>query len=1776
MMKKCNYFRIVASVLFMLLGTINTWADVEENLSLSMFRHWDGVGANAKVTGDVTGAVAQFNTGLGKGAVMYGESNGSVSCYNYVDISAYQKMVVNVNSLSGLRFLFNMKEDGTYIEKDLSFWGEGKAMQEIDIEELCNYYNLSYCHLNAIKVHWQSSGNVASIKLVGNRLGNQSDNLFDKCSKSFRIPNNKQKEFNFTIYRAYDTDGGYNWSLMACSKGRLSADNINYFFMDMAPSVERYNVGKDKETIKRDKSIYKMRYDDKGKPNGYAPFTKGDISTKDQNGNQILTDWGHFLEQLQYGATASVKVANYDGIIRVHCVINGSHNGSYKYVYHYEYEKEKDSEGNVNEDDAYVYFTVDHTMLANFTEHDEVGLGTIGYGVHYSEPGSNNTHYPGLDNIDHSSCSKTPAFDKTCYVTMATVDGFFLSRGTKWGIGDDVVYTPVAGPGWSFDGWSSGVADNPRTVTVKVGTGNENSYGAKFKKDNSKAAVVSDIATNRVCFFDFEDFVKTANNPSPKTLLKSSEAPTSSIKYDDNNKDNSIYYANNYYYMYSKNGIEGKIQHDPQFGYYYQNMATNIDEYTESKSENYLRITLSDQDKDRLTKAYRYGGDYWKPKPSSEVGATVGFWVNARWANKYELPLERGSMFAIFSDEKFLKAQYETSDLSENDKPRYMFDIACNGWTYAYLPCTPGGDVHYTNKFFYGETANVLETGQTPQVSLFGENNYAHAQDQRHHKFYDDDRWHYVTYVVEDDYKKITMYLDGEVTGTLDTRSLGSEFNYYDENGEYASRIWHLRNIVLGGFTPHGLFFGKQFYSDAALAYDDVSLYSEALSQEKIKAIIDAKMVTPSEWHFANALKTENGQIKITPDADAWTQNGDIFASKSALSSATLMSSQNVVYGTEGLKFSGAAGKILIDRENGLIGLKKGATITIPNIPQNHSIYFVVRPNASGNSVAADDIRPTSNTSFNAGGLGLYGKSGEDDCRAILRKCTGATGEYIFEVYGSGSTHYNSSDPLWISDIIISPYQLIYNTSSNAEPIVTYYARKVGEVEKFGVTPETNTTHTLDGMMTALSNRGVYVNFYNLGTSLTEIEPIGGKSVHVVKSAYREGSASGPYVRFRSSAPHVAYVDNKGVVNLTGLAGHATISAELIFNNLHDGYISTACEIRIVKNEKTNTVVKEDGVSESAYGVGKKFAVRAFDQQSDAITMTMGGWNYTESYKGSEGDNMVNGMNTDSWSKGFGHLYDDDVESIDGFVTASQGGQNAKSESYLKPISEKEYDDGTFGASVVNTNGVVHNETPWQLPCRGSYLKFEPNKAGVLSVYVLQNGNLHKDPSSLNYSNHVKWRPVYVTDETGAIVTDIKVATNSKISVNDNFFREGRRRAQFIEGEEGTYNQKLKDDLIAMRDGDAEQRRRFKVLVDSWENVGWKQKVIETGDGGYMVMSKGIVRYTFNVYPGKTYYIFSNHTKLGYSGFNFEENKLLNSDSYETDPIRYADPNSDNTASKVNTRIEFRDVTEGTGGYHQPTFPTAQDCTPVLYTRNFTKGKWGSICLPFSMNNKQMKENFGDETSVVLLKGIDDKGVVQMVWHVNQDIIAGYPYFILPRGKESITQISTNAYFDPTVTAPSFVIGPEMDNGQSATYGSIELLEKAVGKTEYPYVFKGNFDTEQATAGSYVMTTSGVLTKASNTPNIKPFRAYLRYCSQIDASSGDHANGKPLTGMGYMNSDGEEVTTSIEQILEANGIFVDSANVYGIDGQVKRYNTHDLNGLPKGIYIVNGKKYVVK
>ena len=194
---------------------------------------------------------------------------------------------------------------------------------------------------------------------------------------------------------------------------------------------------------------------------------------------------------------------------------------------------------------------------------------------------------------------------------------------------------------------------------------------------------------------------------------------------------------------------------------------------------------------------------------------------------------------------------------------------------------------------------------------------------------------------------------------------------------------------------------------------------------------------------------------------------------------------------------------------------------------------------------------------------------------------------------------------------------------------------------------------------------------------------------------------------------------------------------------------------------------------------------------------------------------------------------------------------------------------------------------------------------------------------------------------------------------------------------------------------------------------------------------------------------------------------------------------------------------------------------------------------------------------------------VMFIEHANQDIIAGYPYLIFPTDKadtnkdvhSEISSITTRATFGEA-DSPLFGVGTD-----GKTYLAEPMQSDAL-------VFKGTFtNNTPLTEGSYVVTNKGVLSRIPNDEmKIKPYRSYI-YFNRVNT-------GAKAISLQDMNVNGfendEDHTTGIENLLFESGILTHSADVYSIDGQLVRSKALNFNGLPKGVYIVNGKKYVKK
>ena len=336
------------------------------------------------------------------------------------------------------------------------------------------------------------------------------------------------------------------------------------------------------------------------------------------------------------------------------------------------------------------------------------------------------------------------------------------------------------------------------------------------------------------------------------------------------------------------------------------------------------------------------------------------------------------------------------------------------------------------------------------------------------------------------------------------------------------------------------------------------------------------------------------------------------------------------------------------------------------------------------------------------------------------------------------------------------------------------------------------------------------------------------------------------------------------------------------------------------------------------------------------------------------------------------------------------------------------------------------------------------------------------------------------------------------------------------------------------------------------------QNIIKFGKG-YGIVDKGIVRYTFNVLPGKTYYIFSNDAKMGIAGFNFTKDKQLNFNS-KHEIIAINPLAGDLTPTESVTLEDTKD-------YHALT----EKNVDVTLKRTFYKNYWNAICLPYSINRRQIEKVFGDGTMVVLMKNIDTSNKkVMFIEHANQDIIAGYPYLIFPTDKADNDKtnhsvinngiITTRATFGEA-NSPLFSVGTD-----GTTYADGTMQKNAL-------VFKGTFTKADLPVGSYVITKSGTLANVPQTGlKINPYRAYIHFNKTTS-----EAKAIKLASMGFAGFDDMEgETTSIEDLLFNDGIMTRPADVFNVNGQKVRSKAENLYGLRKGVYIVNGKKYVNK
>lgn len=966
--------------------------------------------------------------------------------------------------------------------------------------------------------------------------------------------------------------------------------------------------------------------------------------------------------------------------------------------------------------------------------------------------------------------------------------------------------------------------------------------------------------------------------------------------------------------------------------------------------------------------------------------------------------------------------------------------------------------------------------------------------------FYKDCNWHYITYQMYDNLSRYNMYVDGEPT------CLGGYATH--NNVPLEDCISGLKSIVLGGANANNV----EFAYDVAFAYDDIVIYNRVLSKREINEIIKKKNYSPSVWHFDRNLENNifcNRDL-LNKNSNMWASSDGVYTLNSDFTQAAALTYDGIteIPAFKGLRFVTNGKKIQIDTKSGALRLSQGVKVVFSNLGEGTYVRM--------------EYKKDDNVNWNNAELkNVTIPSPSQDCDRIL-----------FKVGGTTSGENSITMP---SDI-----NIIRMEATN---------KSFAQI-KF-VDNSNNVVSVVNPSENPLPRKVLYVNGVETSTD-------DGTSYHF---------------KYTSSSPHVASIDDKGNVTLKGIAGSTVITAELINDenkydcDIYDQYafepsnrIFSSYEIVVEPKEGTFCKVEDN----KEYKVGQTLY-----NGDNTVGVTLGGWTYnngtyygnTDSYTAKEpweghkfeknADRNGYLANSRKTEEDVFHEFFDDAN-----ATFSTNGSYAAKSEQLKGDDNNTY-AATGNYSAPTNNKSVANETPWLLPCRGSYIKIEPTDAGLISVYVMQEGCVSHDNEDEPIDVTVK--KVYVADEKGEIVKEVVADTKSKVAAQM-WKDDGRARAEYFWGDpELAYNTATMNSFTNnIKDYDDKWS-----FLDNWPNPGMQQHVFKLGkdEDGHVLITKGIVRYTFNVLPGKTYYIFSNTAKLGLAGFTFEKGRHAIYHKVKPDAKHEEWRATGEFVDVPSANVELKDGEN----YIAHTEKNAN----VTLKRTFYKNYWNAICLPYSINRRQIEDVFGDGTMVVLMKDIDTSNKkVMFIEHANQDIIAGYPYLIFPTDKADndktdhsvIPSITTRATFGEA-NSPLFSVGTD-----GYTYPGAEMQSDAL-------VFKGTFTNTKLKEGSYVVTNKGVLSRIpKDGMNIKPYRSYIYFNRETAGAKAISLQSMKVNGF----ENDEDNTTGIENLLFESGILTHSADVYSIDGQLVRRKALNFNGLPKGVYIVNGKKYVKK
>lgn len=225
------------------------------------------------------------------------------------------------------------------------------------------------------------------------------------------------------------------------------------------------------------------------------------------------------------------------------------------------------------------------------------------------------------------------------------------------------------------------------------------------------------------------------------------------------------------------------------------------------------------------------------------------------------------------------------------------------------------------------------------------------------------------------------------------------------------------------------------------------------------------------------------------------------------------------------------------------------------------------------------------------------------------------------------------------------------------------------------------------------------------------------------------------------------------------------------------------------------------------------------------------------------------------------------------------------------------------------------------------------------------------------------------------------------------------------------------------------------------------------------------------------------------------------------------------------------------------TAPEAANGVTVLVKRSLVAGV-NTICLPFAMTAAQLKAAFGDDVKLYDFTGYaydDTKDEIKVSFDAVTALEANHPYVI---------QVSS-AISEFTVE------GVDIDPSDDPTNATVKRTKKAWSE------MTGNYIAGTTVDASCLFLYNGNFYYSTGETKMKAFRAFFNFYDELEDKS-------VAASRARIAFDFTDDPTAIQGIARLG---VNDGRIYSLRGQNMG---EKMDKLPKGVYIVNGKKVVKK